>query len=89
MKDVNKLPDGLYWDGTYRWIKDDTYWAPLNAPHGMPSEPNPEDLSKVVEVHEPIDWDEVEVYALLYEALGTIMTRGEIRKLSDKIWEIL
>jgi hypothetical protein len=51
---LRELPDGSYYDGTYEWEKDGIYWTPLMAPSGMPSEPDPKRLRRVIKTYEAI-----------------------------------
>jgi len=51
---LSELPDGSYYDGTYEWEKDGIYWTPLMAPSGMPSEPDPKRLRRVIKTYEAI-----------------------------------
>lgn len=87
MSDVDVLPDGLYWDGTYRWIKDEGDWFPTHAPFGMPSRPQAEGLRKIVERYEEIDWSEFgdPVTLLLMQHLPVT----KALEVAREIWEVV
>jgi hypothetical protein len=54
---LDALPDGVYYDGTYEWTKDDDEWAPFNAPYGMPTRPDLKGLCRVEKTYTPVEVD--------------------------------